>query len=888
MMKTEIKRQCAGQILAVGSLAIVTAMTTATGAKADEPQMFPFAMPWNDSSKTVMDVGYLNPTPAGRDGFVKPRNGRLYDEKGRRIRFIGVNCVAGAAFPDKKTAEAVAAKLHKFGFNIVRFHHMDADWSVPNIWDPKFKDTQHLNPEALDRLDYFVAQLKKNGVYTNLNLHVSRIWKAADGVPQSEEIPNYGSKPANYFEPRMVELQKKFAHDLLTHLNPYTKMRFCDDPAVAVVELTNENTIVGDSWFGGVSKLPSHFQDVLKTQWNGWLKTKYGSTDALVKAWKTNDKPLGAEVLTNANFAGGGMGWTLELNTKPADGKLSTPEVALPQGATGKVLRVESTVVSSQSWHIQFHQTALNLKDGEPYTLSFRAKANKPRTVNVYTSLDTGDYHHTGLDSTAALTTDWKTYRFVFVPGRTEANHNRISLMLGDSVGFVDFADFSLKTGSETELPSGATLDAASFPLGRPGANAPGVDWYGFLVATEKTFVTTMKDYLRNDVKIKANLVASQANFGGIGGAYRESQMDIVDAHTYWQHPEFLGKDWDLTNWRIGNTSLVKATDGGTLTELARYRVAGKPFTVSEYDHPFPNDYRAESLPMLAAFASVQDWDGYYLFAYETVLAEVDKTRISGFFAMQNDPAYLALMPATATLFLRNDMPVAHEELRLRVPESSVPNQLAKYGTGTVGSWDDSKIARMDALNYRLSLSFAAGKNPEAQPITNGAGAGKPKGESAITWKTTGADALFTADSPSSKVMAGFLGGQSGVLPGWTVQMGTTPRNFGVFTLTAKDGQPTETSKSLLLAAVGGVENTGMAWNADRNSVSDKWGTGPVLAEGLPAQIILRTGLKSATVYALDATGKRKGKVASTLNDGTLAFSIGAQYATVLYEIEGK
>ena len=118
--------------------------------------------------------------------------------------------------------------------------------------------------------------------------------------------------------------------------------------------------------------------------------------------------------------------------------------------------------------------------------------------------------------------------------------------------------------------------------------------------------------------------------------------------------------------------------------------------------------------------------------------------------------------------------------------------------------------------------------------------------------------------------------------------MGTTPRNFGVFTLTAKDGQPTEASKSLLLAAVGGVENTDMTWNADRNSVSDKWGNAPILAEGLPAQIILRTAIKSATVYALDATGKRKGKITSTLKDGTLAFAIGAQYTTVWYEIEGK
>ncbi len=857
------------------------------GIRADEPTTFPFVMPWDDNSKTVVDVSALNPVPAGGNGFIRVRNGRFMDERGRRVRFLGVNCGAGAAFPDKKTAEKVAARMHKFGINIVRFHHMDADWSNPNIWDPRDKDTQHLNPDALDRLDYFVAQLKKNGIYTNLNLHVSRVWKKADGIPQSEEIPNYGSKPANYFEPRMIEDQKKYAHDLLTHLNPYTKLRYCDDPALAVVELTNENTLVGDSWFGGVAKLPSHYQEVLKTQWNGWLKTKYSSTEALTSAWKSADKPYGAELLPNGTFEKGTDGWHLELNTKPADGRLSLPSITPPAGTAGKVLRAESTVVTAQSWHIQLTQAGLDLKDGELYTLTFWAKSAKPRSLTLYAAINTGDYHHIGLETGVSLTPEWKAYRYSFKPSRTEKRQNRITFMLGDAVGSVDFAGVSLRPGSETVTPAG-TLEAASFPLGTPEATPAGTDWYAFLLDTEKAFTTVMRTYLKDDLKVKANLAASQANFGGIGGALRESRMDFVDAHTYWQHPEFLGKDWDQKNWKIGNTSLIKAEDGGTLTELSRYRVAGKPFTVSEYDHPAPSDYRAEAMPMIAAFGAVQDWDGYYLFAYETTTSPEDKTRISGFFAKQSDPAFMAFLPAAATLFLRNDVPVAHEELRLKVPESAVAGQLSKYGTAGVNAWDESKISRMDALNYRLSLSFAPGKTRDAQPLTGGEGAGKPQSESALTWKSAGADALFAADSPSSKVIAGFLGGQSGSLPGWTVQMETTPRNFGVFTLTAKDGMPIERSRSLLLTAAAGVENRGMVWNEARNSVSDQWGAGPVEAEGVGAGIIVKTTAKSAVVYALDPTGKRKGKVPSSLKDETLSFGIGAQYATLWYEIETK
>src|SRR5690606_39080053 len=40
----------------------------------------------------------------------------------------------------------------------------------------------------------------------------------------------------------------------------------------------------------------------------------------------------------------------------------------------------------------------------------------------------------------------------------------------------------------------------------------------------------------------------------------------------------------------------------------------GKPFTVTEMDHPAPSDYAAEMYPVFATFAGLQDWDGVYTF----------------------------------------------------------------------------------------------------------------------------------------------------------------------------------------------------------------------------------------------------------------------------------
>ena len=168
---------------------------------------------------------------------------------------------------------------------------MDAEFANPNIFDTAFKDKQHLSAELLDRLDYFIYQLKQHGIYVNINLHVAREFGAADGFPETEGLHDF-DKAVDFFEPRMIELQKNYARDLLTHLNPYTKTRYVDEPAVAVIEINNENTLLGEAWGSKLDNLPPHYKAELTGLWNAWLKRKYGDTDGLKRAWSAADKPL--------------------------------------------------------------------------------------------------------------------------------------------------------------------------------------------------------------------------------------------------------------------------------------------------------------------------------------------------------------------------------------------------------------------------------------------------------------------------------------------------------------------------------------------------------------------------------------------------------------------
>ncbi len=866
-----------------------------TSARAQETSLFPFTMPWDDSEQTITNVAALNPTPAGNNGFVTARNGHFYDEKSRRIRFLGVNFTFSADFPDKPDAEKVAARLHKFGINIVRLHHMDTEVAPDGIWDAAFKDRQHLDKDQLDRLDYLIYQLKLHGIYVNINLHVGRQYTEADGLPETDKLPEL-SKIVTFFDPRMITLQKQYARDLLTHLNPYTNTRYVDEPGVAVIEINNEDTLLGAAWDGGLEKLPPYYKAELNTLWNAWLKQKYGDTAGLKRAWSANDKPFGPNLLQNADLMRGAEHWTLEVHEAPASAKMELPDnVAAPPGVTGKVLRINVAQIGTQNWHIQLHQTGLDLTENEPYTVTFWARADRPRPLSVYTGLDQEDWHHIGLDKQVALTPEWQKYTMAFTAARTVKDHDRLSFVLGDAPGTVDLAGIMLRPGVETTFPTGASLEKGNVPPGLPTSDPAGEDWVAFLIEAERQYMTGMRDYLKNDLKAHANIVGSQASYGGLGGALREWRMDFTDMHAYWQHPEFPHKAWDPVDWRIGNTSMVRDTNGGTLPDLALYRLAGKPFTVSEYNHPAPNDYQAECVPMLVAFAAMQDWDGLYLFDYAGDRKTLHDDRIKGFFDIDGNPAKMAFFPAAAMLFLRNDMALANDELRLRVPEGDVPALLARDGPDILNAWQAAGINRMDALTKRLSVSFAPGSRSKSGPPSPPGEhspdeyINQPSGKGPMEWQAAGTDnPTFIADSPFSKILVGFVGGQSVQMPGWLVQMPQTPHNFAALMLTALDGRPTEQSHSLLLTAVGQVSNTGMQWNKERTSVGDKWGTAPTLVEGIPARIALHTLMTSATVYALDGTGKRMGTVDSKLSGSMLTFAIGPDNKTLWYEIEAN
>lgn len=876
-------------------LLLVLALPSLAPVRADTPERFPFVIPADDRARTPVDVSALNPAPLTERSRIVARNGHFYTLSGRRVRFVGTNFAAGACFPRKEDAPILAARLRKYGFNCVRLHHMDAPWADPNIFyfhgGSSGKTTRALSPESLDRLDYLVYQFRRHGIYVDMNLHVTRAWSAPDGFPDADKIDPQG-KFVSYFDARAVQLQREYARQLLTHRNAYTKTRYVDEPTVALIEITNEDSLLGVA--DTLADLPEHYRGQLAAGWNRFLRARHGSTARLLAAWNAGVKPLGETLIRNGRFAAGAEGWTAERHEN-AGMEMGVEDVADAPG--GRALRLSRLHTDATDWHLQLHQTGLDLKEGETYTVSFAARAGAPRAISVGVRQDQSPWGFVGLDRKVALTTAWQRFTFSFAAANVLPGHSRLSFVLGGAAPDVFLADVSLRPGGGgVEIAPGQSLEAANLDI--PAGitpTAPGRDYAAFLIDVEGRFARGMRDYIQNTLGAKAPVTCSQASYGGIGGVWRESEMDWVDMHAYWQHPNFPNRPWDVNDYRIGNTSMLRDAGAGTLDGLAMHRVAGKPFTVSEYDHPAPNEYAAEIVPIIFAFAAWQDWDGVFLFAYHGDDENWRRNRIEGFFDQAAHPGKLAFLPWAAHVFLRGALSPSPFAMTLTVPKNQIPVLKAR-GTD-YAFWSvpapvrrrllEGPATARDFLDYRSAVRFVdePGEVRVDKPL-------KVLSDLVMDWFSWDHDTdQLIVTSTEAQAVIGFVGGKRTELRGvssLTVTVEPTPRSFAALTLAAMDGKRMDESASLLLTAVDKVENPGLVWNADRTFAANAWANGPTMAEAVTATITLETKAKTIVVYALDGTGKRKATVPSRLANGTLSFGIGPQYKTLWYEIAAQ
>ncbi|HEY4248465.1 MAG TPA: hypothetical protein VGM64_16690 [Lacunisphaera sp.] len=237
-------------------------------------ELQPYVVDHRHGEGAVVDLSFLHETPAGRYGFIRVEDGHFVNPKGEPVRFWGVNLTewtrGSASIPSKEDAPMWAATLARYGINFVRLHFLDLP-APRGMIDATRDDSQHFDAGQLDREDFFIAELLKRGIYVDWNMNVGRHFKEGDLV-LSTKI----RKGPLLFDRRLVELEKDYARQILTHVNPYTQRRYANEPGVALVEIVNEDA----AWVGWTADSP--YDQELDGLYHDWLARTL-STEELAK-----------------------------------------------------------------------------------------------------------------------------------------------------------------------------------------------------------------------------------------------------------------------------------------------------------------------------------------------------------------------------------------------------------------------------------------------------------------------------------------------------------------------------------------------------------------------------------------------------------------------------
>ena len=226
---------------------------------------------------TPLDASNLLEKPSGQHGRVTVEGDRLKFADGTDCQFWGTNVPFDHMLMTKDDARATARRMALLGFNCVRFHITTA------VVKPheSTREIGRLSMDNMDKLGYFLNELKKNGLYYGFDLPWGNLYKNSD-------IKYYDKANASaikYYDPDYIEILDAHAKQFLTWENPYTGMSIAEDPSAVWASLYNESTIFRNAELGG-----DEYHDAeIQQYFNDWLKEKYPTRDALKLAWYMPD-----------------------------------------------------------------------------------------------------------------------------------------------------------------------------------------------------------------------------------------------------------------------------------------------------------------------------------------------------------------------------------------------------------------------------------------------------------------------------------------------------------------------------------------------------------------------------------------------------------------------
>ncbi len=222
------------------------------------------------SEASGINLRALNENTAGDGGFIAVKDSQfVHSQTGEPVRFWAVN---GPSSKGRDDLRIEARMLAKHGVNLVRVHH--------GYFDEKGDANLAAVRHALD----VVEAMKAEGIYSHFSIYfplwlkpkLDTSWlKGYDG----QKIPF----AALFFNKDFQQHYREWWKALLLTPNPSTGTRLIDDPAVAGLEIINEDSYF--FWTFNPDAIPDPELRLLEAQFGDWLTRKYGSIDRALRAW---------------------------------------------------------------------------------------------------------------------------------------------------------------------------------------------------------------------------------------------------------------------------------------------------------------------------------------------------------------------------------------------------------------------------------------------------------------------------------------------------------------------------------------------------------------------------------------------------------------------------
>ena len=421
-----------------------------------------------------------------------------------------------------------------------------------------------------------------------------------------------------------------------------------------------------------------------------------------------------------------------------------------------------------------------------------------------------------------------------------------------------------------------------------------------FAAFVEREAFAREKAYLES-LGCKALLTSQNCSDDQAMAALRET-FDYVDNHCYLDHPKFLGKLWSGA-FRLDPGGNPVKVESGPLANAAFTRIAGKPYTLTEWNLPGPGQYRGAGGLLMGAMAARQEWSGMWRFAY----SHVERGLADGYgaphlFDLSVDPVNLASERAGMCLFLRGDMEPLETKVALDVgaprltpdgkPAANRPEWMDEAWRLQVG-----RVAGQSSLFTNDNSSQIANINANVanvkvlpMPVSNDVNVGQ-------NWKLNLEDRPdFAIDREAGSIIVAtprtcglFAEGGAHEAGPLRVECLCVENNPATVFATSLDGAPLETSSRILVTHLTDAQAEGNVFADRARSILLKWGKGRTLVRTGAARVSLALDHpESYEVWGLATDGTRVERVPAAAENGRLSFTAdvdSSHGARLFYEI---